>query len=242
MKLAIISDIHANLEAFEAVLADIEKRDCEKIYCLGDVVGYGCDPRACVELVEKHCAVKLLGNHDHYSLGLYENDNFNEIAKMSHKWTKSELTDFELTLIENYEMEFFEDSIHFVHASPNGPNKWRYLLSAEDAEAAFVNMDKNICFVGHTHIPTIFIDRANDLPRMKVGHDITIDTEQKYIVNVGSVGQPRDNDPDASYVTFDSELGDLFFRRVKYDVEKTQQKMAKAQLPELLIKRIAIGR
>ena len=132
--------------------------------------------------------------------------------------------------------------IYFVHSSPFEPKNWNYILSPKEAKDGFGTLKENLCFVGHTHLPAIFSERPDDLPRMKVGHDFTIDSEQKYIVNVGSVGQPRDDDPRACYVVFDSELGDVNYRRIEYDIEKAQRKMAEAKLPEMLIKRIAIGR
>lgn len=242
MKIAIISDVHANLEALEAVLEDIENQKIETVFCLGDVVGYGPDPNACMALVEKTCEIKLMGNHDFYALGTSSNEHFNPIAKESHDWTQKQLSDYEISQIENYKMDHVHNGIYLVHSSPFEPDQWNYILSPQDAQEGFEKLEYNLCFVGHTHLPTIFVARPNDLPRMKIGHNFTIDSEEKYIVNIGSVGQPRDNDPLACYVTYDSELGDINYRRIEYDIAKAQKKMAAAKLPEMLIKRIAIGR
>lgn len=242
MKIALVSDIHGNLEALQAVLSDIESKKVDKIFCLGDVIGYGCDPKACLDLVDKRCVVKLVGNHEYLFLGLTASDHYNSNALESFQWTRQQLDDHEINLIENYEVDHVHDNVYLVHASPFEPTKWNYILNPHEAQRAFESLKQNVCFFGHSHLPMIFTESPDGLPRLQTGHDITIDPEERYLINVGSVGQPRDNDSRASYVNYDFETYDITFERVEYDYELTQQKMAKASLPQTLIERLAVGR
>lgn len=242
MRFALISDIHANLEALTAVLADIESEGVDKIHCLGDVVGYGCDPVGCLELVEKHCEVKLLGNHEYLTLGLADKSQYNEAAIKSYEWTVKQLGDYELGLIENYVIDHREGEFYFVHASPHIPTEWHYVLNSTQADMAFASLEKRVGFVGHSHVPAIFAEMPDAPARQKVGHDFLMDPDYRYLLNVGSVGQPRDMDPRACYVIVDSEEGDVFFNRVDYDIKKTQEKLKKISAPELLIERLSLGR
>ena len=242
MRLALISDIHGNLEALNAVLTDIKHRRVDKIHCLGDVVGYGCNPVECVELIEKNCEIKLMGNHEYLALGLADDSKYNPAALESIKWTKEQLGDFDLSIIEDYQMDASDGEFYFVHGSPYQPAEWNYILNAHQARLAFEHMRQRVGFVGHSHVPMIFLESANGDPKQKTGHDILMDPDYRYLVNVGSVGQPRDNDPRASYVIVDTDTDDLCYHRVEYDVSVTQQKMVSAQVPEVLIQRLSIGR
>ena len=242
MKLALISDIHGNLEALTAVLKDIDKQQVDKIHCLGDVVGYGSEPAACLELVNKTCDIKLMGNHEYVILGLESPDNYTHVARISAEWTQDRLTDRDFSLITDFEMDRSLDNLYLVHSSPFEPERWHYILSPEEAAQAFERLEGWLCFHGHSHIPLIFSEAHNRPPRERVGHNFLPDSENRYLVNIGSVGQPRDNDPRACYVTFDMEEGEVTYHRVEYDIETAQSKMAQAQLPEMLIDRLAVGR
>jgi len=242
MKIALISDIHGNLEALTEVLSDIEKQKVDKIYCLGDVLGYGSDPVACLHLIEKHCDIKLIGNHEYAVLGLVSTDNYNTAARTAADWTRDQLTDVELALISDYEMMRSVENITLVHASPNEPDRWHYLLTPDIASRAFGGFDDRICFHGHTHVPTIFVELAEGLPRVIAGHSFLPGEDNRYLINIGSVGQPRDNDPRACYVTFETEEYEVEYHRVEYDIAAAQSKMAQADLPEMLINRLSFGR
>ncbi len=242
MRVALISDIHANLEALEAVLKHIETQDTDKICSLGDVVGYGSDPSACLELVNKICQIKLIGNHDFYALGRESSNDYSPLAKISTEWTKKTLTDTDISILDSFTMEEVCEGIHLVHASPLQPSEFHYILNYDDAANAFPNCKTNLCFMGHTHVPLIFNEKPGELPRQRVGHDFVPDPDRKYLINVGSVGQPRDNDPRASYVTYDTETRDVCYHRVEYDIKSTQRKMEIAKLPEMLIERLAVGK
>ena len=242
MKLALISDIHANLEALEAVLADIETNKVDRIICLGDVVGYGPDPAACLELVDRHCDIKLVGNHEYGVLGLLPLDSLNHFARHSMDWTTRQLTDREIAFIEEYEMTAEFEESDLVHASPFEPDQWHYILSEIDAASGFEHTEKKLTFFGHTHLPMIFSQATDGVIRGRVGHTFDPDEDSRYLVNVGSVGQPRDNDPRACYVIHDTDESTVTYHRVTYDVKAAQTKMSRAELPSMLIDRLAVGR
>jgi len=242
MKLAFISDIHGNLEALVSVLNHIEKQKVDGIHCLGDVIGYGSDPVSCLELIHKTCDIKIMGNHEYAALGLEDTDDYNPAAQKSALWTKAQLSDREKAMIAEYEMSHNLDDILVVHASPFEPDQWHYVLTAEAALQALEYSDHKLCFHGHSHVPQIFAERDNDLPRAQAGHDFLPDEDTRYLVNVGSVGQPRDNDPRACYITFDTDEYEILFHRVDYDIETTQDKMSQANLPRMLITRLSMGR
>ncbi|MBD3404030.1 metallophosphoesterase [candidate division GN15 bacterium] len=238
---AVISDIHANLEALEAVLEDLRSQHIDTVYCLGDVVGYGCDPTRCLELVVEHCDIRLMGNHEYYALGLISNDYLSPVARQSAAWTQEHLTEEDIETISNFEMEAHLADIHLVHASPFEPESWRYILATQEAQRAFDCMQGTICFYGHSHLPMIFSCSTEGEIRHQVGHDFQPSDDKRYLVNVGSVGQPRDNDPKACYALFDADARTVTYRRVAYDIEKTQQKMKAAGVPELLVERLTVG-
>lgn len=242
MKVALISDIHANLEALEAVLGDIESQKADRVVCLGDVVGYGSDPIACLDLVAKTCDIRLLGNHEYGVLGLLSLDALNTYARHSMDWTTQRLTDREVAMIAEYDLEADCEGCRLVHASPFEPDRWHYILSAPDAGAAFESTERKLTFFGHTHLPMIFSQSSDGSIRGQVGHTFDPDDDSRYLINVGSVGQPRDNDPRSCYVIYDATEESVIYRRVKYDVKSAQNKMIEAELPNLLVERLAVGR
>lgn len=242
MRLALISDIHANLEALEAVLRDISAQQIDTIHCLGDIVGYGSDPLPCLELVRDNCATMLLGNHEHAALGHMDQEHLNPVAQVSLAWTQQQLNDRAFSIIAECTMTKSLDNALLVHASPYLPGEWHYILTSAEADAAFRSFTGPFCFVGHTHLPMIFTEGEHGDHRRKVGYDFEPDEESRYIINVGSVGQPRDNDPRACYAIYDVDGCAISYRRVVYDISKTQQKMQQANLPAMLINRLAAGR
>ncbi|MEA3297231.1 MAG: metallophosphoesterase family protein [candidate division Zixibacteria bacterium] len=241
MKYALVSDIHGNLEALTAVLHDIEKQHVDSIHCLGDVIGYGPDPVACLRLVDQHCDTKLMGNHEFTALGLQSAEVFNNAARKAVEWTRTQLTDTELSMMADFLMDRSMDDMFLVHASPFEPQQWHYILTVEEAELAFQHLKSGICFFGHSHLPMIIRETADESPHFQVGHTILADTETRYLINAGSVGQPRDNDPRACYLVFDDDEREISFNRVEYDINVSQQKMTTAFLPDALISRLAKG-
>lgn len=240
MTIALISDIHANLAALEAVLEDIAAREIDATYCLGDVVGYGAEPSACLKLVREHCDIRLMGNHEYQVLGLVNDDYLSPVALKSSEWTRQQLSETELSEIADYAMEARVGDMYLVHASPYQPEQWHYVVSDDEAARAFKSFEERLCFYGHSHLPMIF-STSEDGVRQQVGHSFEPAEEKRYLVNVGSVGQPRDNDSRACYVTSDVDSGDVTYHRVEYDIERTQERMRKAGLPAMLVDRLKVG-
>jgi predicted phosphodiesterase len=244
MKIAIISDIHANIEALEAVIGDINQQGIDAIICLGDVVGYGANPNECVAVVSKQCPVTLLGNHDAAALGNLSTEHFNIHAKLAIEWTVDHLNSKSSSFLDGLPLAKNSASQTYVHATPYEPKMWYYITSLEEAAFNFQHFSSQFCFVGHTHIPIIIVlDNKSELyvhqePQIDYG-DLN---DSRFLINVGSVGQPRDHNPDACYGILDDKEKVFCYRRVKYDISKAQAKMKKIKMPEFLIQRLAEGR
>jgi len=238
----IISDIHANLAALEAVLADTPPFD--ELWCLGDLVGYGPNPNECITRVQDFPHISLAGNHDWAALGRLDLSAFNTDARIANAWTQSELTPAVREYLSGLPTHMRRDNCCLAHASPREP-VWEYILDANLAYANFAHFSAPICLVGHTHIPTIFeLDeerrRCNTLlPPLPEPLPLG---PHRLILNPGSVGQPRDGDPRASYAMLDTGNMTWEFRRVAYPVEITQERMRARGLPRRLIERLETGR
>ncbi len=240
MLLAVISDVHANLEALETVLRDIEGRGVEQILFAGDAVGYGPDPGQCLNLIERLCAEKVAGNHDRAVTGHTPLEYFNENARLALEWTLQQLSDEEMELLKGYEIQksLKEPGAMLVHATPRFPDSWQYILSLQDAWRAFHHFDEQFCFIGHSHIPFI-IELTDSGEIAGPVQEVAVSESSRYIVNSGSVGQPRDRDPRAAYTLWKEDGVEII--RVEYDFRETQQKMAAAGLPSALIARLEWG-
>lgn len=238
MKYALISDIHANLEAFSSVLAEIDRSGVEKIICLGDIVGYGADPNACVEIVRERNITSILGNHDAAACGLYEPTHFNPAARHAVLWTRTELTRENNEFLRNLPDRIVIDNFLAVHGAISDPDK--YIISAYDAEPEFALLDKqDICFFGHTHVAVCYA-LENKHVREITGPEIEFADGVKYLVNPGGVGQPRDGDPRASFIIYDSE-GRAEYRRIAYDIQTAQEKIINKGLNRMLAERLSYG-
>ncbi len=240
MRYAVLSDVHSNLEALEAVLHDVGIRKIEDILFLGDAVGYGPNPNECIELLVKNCKILLAGNHDWGVIGQTDITYFNEYARAAIEWTRDVLTEKNLKTLKSFPItEVIEKGdMLLVHSTPKEPQEWHYLLTLWDAEINFHYFSKKFCFLGHSHYPFI-------IERLPSGELVTYKERAhkgqtgRYIMNVGSVGQPRDGDPRAGYAIVDDEKMEII--RVSYDIEAAQKKMSKAGLPALLIERLSKG-
>ncbi len=241
MRYAILSDIHGNLEALRAVLEDIENQQVDKIVCLGDVVGYGPAPNECIQLIREKADVCLMGNHDYAAIGKEPIEFFNKYARQAIVWTRRRLTPDALAYLKERPFEYIEDDITFVHSSPYRPEEWIYIISARDALPHFNYLQTRICFVGHSHV-AIGVAKDDRHFWTWVADGETLRADARYIINVGSVGQPRDSDPRACYGVYDAESGRFTFRRLEYDIEATQRRMAEFHLPPYLIDRLKVGR
>jgi diadenosine tetraphosphatase ApaH/serine/threonine PP2A family protein phosphatase len=242
MRYLILSDIHSNLEAFKAVLDDAGA--VEQIWCLGDIVGYGPDPNACVELLRSHAHLCIAGNHDWATLGKLDLRDFNPDAREANLWNREQLTADNLAYLEGLPERLVEGEFTLAHGSPRHPI-WEYVIYTSTANTNFEFFDTPYCFVGHTHTPAIFRQLPNS---QNACESITPVIDQpvhlegdRLLMNPGSVGQPRDGDPRASYAILDVESFTLEYHRVVYPVEETQAKMIKHDLPLRLALRLGYG-
>ena len=239
---AVISDIHGNLEALLSVKEYIESYESkiDKVICLGDIVGYGADPGECIRITREFSDVILAGNHDFAVCELTSIDNFNSCAREAVLWTKNVLNDDEIKFLRNLPLEFREEDSSFVHASLHRPESWRYLSGPGDTFIDFQIMEDKVLFVGHTHVPVIFKDTGGDV-EILTSMEVSLASDKKYIINPGGVGQPRDRNPRASFLIYDSDKKYLKIFRIKYDIKKAQSKILKAGLPAVLAERLSHG-
>jgi len=240
MKYAILSDIHSNLVALNAVLEDCSKKSIDKYLCLGDIVGYGAQPSECIKKVIELEAEWVPGNHDHAVAGCTDISFFNSYAKTAVLWTRETLTENELEFLKNPVFIKKINDITLVHSSLDSPEMWKYVLNEYDASKNIQLLDNLICFIGHSHVPCIFQEKYNSKALLDFLDKISI--KEKTIVNVGSIGQPRDGDPRASYAIYDTKSKSVSFERVAYDIENAQRKIFEAGLPSILAARLSLGR
>lgn len=240
MRYAILSDIHGNLEALRAVLDDCRAR-ADGLLCLGDTVGYGADPLACVELVAEHAQVIVGGNHEYGVAGRLDLGWFNRYARAAAEWTRERLDDDHRAYLAALPLVGDLGDATLVHASPAQPDEWEYLVTAEDGFAAFAHFATRWCFVGHSHTPGAWSLGSAGPEHHPGAVELRAERGRRYIVNVGSVGQPRDRDPRAAYAVWDVDAGAVEIRRVAYDVPAARRKIAEAGLPRFLADRLAAG-
>ena len=242
MRYAILGDIHSNLAAFEAVLRDADTRGgFDKIWCLGDVVGYGPDPHECIELLRQYEHICVAGNHDWAAIGKMDTSDFNPVAAIACHWTGQQLTGGDIDYLQNLPLILCQDNFTLAHGSPREPI-WEYLISIDVAQNNFACFETAFCFVGHSHVPLVFecVDNAAVYKGFPDGASLALG-ENRLIVNPGGVGQPRDGDPRASYAVYDAEARTVSHYRVEYDIVATQKKMEEQGLPVPLILRLSQG-
>ncbi len=241
MRVLVISDIHANLPAFETVLEDAQGR-WDIIWCLGDLVGYGPNPNECVALLRQHEHVSLTGNHDWAALGKLDINDFNEEAQKAALWTRGVMTEETRSFLDAQPAKRVIDEFTLAHGSPRHPI-WEYILDSETALENFSHFDTPYCLVGHTHVPVLLAEQGpNEIAVFNPTYRETIYLEDtRAIINPGSVGQPRDSDPRAAYALLNTEELTWEYYRVNYPVEKTQERIRDAGLPKSLATRLAYG-
>jgi predicted phosphodiesterase len=240
MKFAIIADIHGNLEALRVVLEDIKQQKCTHYACLGDVVGYNANPKECLDIVRAMNIPCVKGNHDEYCSTDGPLEGFNPAAAEAVRWTRRQLTEDDKHWLN--ELKYWRIIINFtlVHATLDGPQRWGYVFEKLAAAASFTYQNTAVCFFGHTHVPVAFI--RDSMVRGGTYSKFKIEPGKKYFVNVGAVGQPRDNNPKAAYVVYDVDEGTIELRRLDYDIPAAQKKILDAGLPPRLAERLAFGR
>jgi putative phosphoesterase len=241
MRYGIFSDIHSNLEALQAVIKAYRKEKIDKYLCIGDVVGYGADPNECVEITREFAEVTVAGNHDWAALGLVSPELFNEEAKAAILWTRQQLGGASRDFLRTLKLVFEKDNFVLVHGSLNDPQNFNYLQNTGDCRATFQLMKSDICFVGHTHVPVVFVRDQQSRIHYEDISMIKIEPGSKYIINVGSVGQPRDSIPDAAYCIWDTEKREVEIKREHYNVFAARQKIIDKGLPDFLGNRLLTG-
>ena len=247
MRYLILSDVHANLEALEAVLTAAPRQDFDRLLVLGDLVGYGADPNAVVDCVR---ALKpdliIRGNHDKVAAGVESAESFNNAARFAALWTLHNLTPDNRAYLEALHPGplVVDDAVEVCHGSPDDEDE--YIFEPVDAIEALRGTRRSPCFFGHTHVPIAYWLSASDfdaiIPTSDAETRIELGPDRRYLINPGSVGQPRDGDARAAYATYDSDTHDVRLFRVPYDVSSAQRKIAAAGLPDGLARRLALGK
>jgi diadenosine tetraphosphatase ApaH/serine/threonine PP2A family protein phosphatase len=240
VRYGVIGDVHGNLQALEAVLADLTQAGVEQVLCVGDVVGYGADPEACLRLVEERCSGLVGGNHDVAATGQNSLDLFNPYARRALEWTMEQLSTGSREALAQLPLTSQMNGFALVHSSFFAPERFDYIFAPSQARVCFLRQEAPLAFFGHTHIPIAFFH--TDPVTFSEEPELTIDPEIKTLINVGSVGQPRDEDARACYVLYDSDGRTVSIRRVAYDIEGAARRITDAGLPEILAERLFLGR
>ncbi len=224
-----------------AILDHLAAERVDSVLCLGDIVGYGADPSACIEAVRERAQVVVAGNHDWAAAGLQDLESFSPYARIAVEWTSARLCDEERAYLASLPLLAEVGEATLVHASPFHPENWDYLISERDGKTALSAFETRLCFIGHSHRPVVWIATETGVCFFPCVERMTPGPRQRLLVNVGSVGQPRDRDPRAAYVMWDVGTGDITLHRVAYDVAAAQAKIMKAGLPRFLADRLANG-
>ncbi|OGX31288.1 MAG: hypothetical protein A3G37_02360 [Omnitrophica WOR_2 bacterium RIFCSPLOWO2_12_FULL_46_30] len=241
MRYGIFSDIHSNLEAFKAVIDAYQTEDIDRYLCIGDIVGYATDVKDCIELVKDLKAGIVAGNHDWAACGRLDFGYFNPNAKKALVWTSEILSQTESDFLRILPLVHSEENFVLVHGTLNAPQEFYYLNNYDEADRTFALLEKQLCFVGHTHRPGVFLEAEENLFYKPLAK-LKLENKKRYIINVGSVGQPRDRDNRACCVIYDSEGKTVELKRLAYNFSATQEKIMKVGLPEFLAVRLGEGR
>lgn len=242
MRYGIFSDIHSNLEAFNAVAGAYKEEKIDKYLCLGDVVGYASNPKECIEIIKTLATVTIAGNHDWAGVNLFSTDYFNPNAQDAIFWTRRNLDGSDRSFLGSLKLVYKNEDLTLVHGTLDNPGDFNYLTDGYIAEESFRLLETNICFVGHTHVAATFIKDGSSRIHYRQDDSIDITPKDKYIINVGSVGQPRDGNPKASYCIYDTDKKEVRIKRIDYDIETARKKIIDAGLPKFLGDRLLSGR
>ncbi len=240
MRFAIFGDIHANLHALETVLADAKAQACTHYVCMGDIVGYNAFPKQCLDIVRNLECPVVKGNHDEQASMIGEQEGFNPLAEEAMHWTREQLDREDKDWLRSLRLQRQVRDFTIVHATLDTPHKWGYVFNQLDAAASFSYQHTTVCFIGHTHTPKAYV-RDGSVRTMPLDV-LTIQQGKKYLVNVGSVGQPRDGDWRSAYCIYDTNTNEIHLRRLEYDIEGAQRAVLAAGLPRRLAERLAVGR
>ncbi len=238
---AFISDVHGNVQALKAVLADIKSAGISDIVCLGDIVGYGGNPSECVDIIREAGIPSLLGNHDAMTdESRVQTQTMNPDAKRAIEWTKDALLPDQLAWLAALPVTMERGAFQAAHATLHDPEAWDYVQTLPDAWKNFAHQTRDLCFIGHTHWPAFYAEGEERAREVKSIENLT--AGRKQLINVGSVGQPRDRDPRACYLIYRPDRRDVCWRRVEYDIEAAQCAILAAGLPARFAERLSDGR
>jgi len=245
MRIAVFSDVHGNQEALEAFIADVSRRKVNLYVCLGDVVGYGANPNECIAILQSLPDISfVLGNHDAAAVESDYPYDMNRDAARAMRWTVERLSEESIAFLKNMQPSIKIDNMLFSHSNPYSPLAWYYVNDTEYAARSFARTTEKILFIGHTHV-SLMITRKNIFSMLFESPEentaVYIDRRKRHIVNCGSIGQPRDGDPRASYLIYDTKKGVMEFYRIDYDYETTAEKIRSKGLPESLAMRLLMG-
>lgn len=242
MRIAVLSDIHSNMEALESVFRALGEEDIDRIVCLGDLVGYGPEPNECVEAVFGRTDRIVAGNHDCAASGRTSTENFTMHAKQAVRWTEKVITEASCRRLRGLPLSAVDQDALLVHATPDEPGAWHYMLESSDARRHFRFEGTDLCFTGHSHRPGAFVRNPEGEIGYRDAAELKLREGHAYIINVGSVGQPRDGDPRACFGIYDAGERSFTLGRADYPVERVQEKMERQGLPRFLIDRLRLGR
>ena len=241
MRYVVFGDIHGNLEALEAVMEKMANEKPDKYICIGDIVGYGANPNECIDNVLSLNPILVAGNHDYAASGLLNVDFFNTYAFRAIEWTKQQLTPEHKKFLQNLKLIQKINNLTAVHATPYSPEMFEYMENSYDVQLAMTSLDTPVCFIGHSHIPISFTVTRGSIAFSTEPYT-PVKGNNKVVINIGSVGQPRDENPEAAYAVYDSDEAVVWIKRVEYNIQKASDKILKAKLPEILAERIKYGR
>lgn len=240
MRYAILSDIHGNLEALESVMAALKTERIDAYLCAGDIVGYGADPAECLKRLRRLPIIAVAGNHDWAVAGRFDPAYFNREAREAVAWTRRHLDGDDLAYLNQLELVYQNEDLVMAHGTLYEPESFHYLSSMDYVRRSFALMEKMVCFIGHTHEPLTARQHGETI-ELSRAVQIALNQGDRYMINVGSVGQPRDGNPEAAYGVYDTRECRVEIRRVPYDIASAQQKILRSGLPALLAQRLTLG-
>ena len=241
MRYGIFGDIHSNIEALSAVLKALDQEKCDQLLCLGDIIGYGASPKECLDIIRGRKITTVAGNHDLAAIGQFDLNSFNSAARDAMLYSIAQLSTPDLEYFGSLPLIRTTDDFMVVHASPRHPENFDYIFTVTQAEDLFRDAANNLTFIGHSHIPLVFFYDPPEMTDYSFATEFYLKRKRKIIFNCGSVGQPRDGDPDACYVIFDSNIAKMRLTRVPYNVESAAKRIRAADLPPILAERLYRG-
>ncbi|MBU1124392.1 MAG: metallophosphatase family protein [Candidatus Omnitrophica bacterium] len=243
MRYGIFSDIHSNLEALNAVLQAYQKEAIDLYLCVGDIVGYAANPHECIECIHALSIPAVAGNHDYAAADAYSVEDFNPLATQALLWTRELLTPGAKEYLSSLPLLFKDQNLTMVHGTVDRPESFHYMRDVFSAQQSFSVLTTAVCFIGHTHVPGVFIQQPDGSIEYSPQESIHLERGKKrYLVNVGSVGQPRDGNPKAAYAVYDTQSQKIEIKRVSYDVRVSRNKIMRSGLPQFLGERLLSGR